>query len=182
MVSAEILPDGAYSVVQDLSSFTWEGKEASGNTHTGNIDLYKGSLKVMNSSFSSAFIGINMNSINCTDLEGSAKERLEGHLKSEDFFATDSHQIATLNVNAIKTANNVSKASGILTIKGISQPITFPTTVFLDGDNIVIDGTLRFDRSNFDVRFRSDKWYSDLGDKLIYNDIDLTYHIVASPR
>lgn len=180
VISTEVFPDGKYTVDQKQSTFSWEGKEASGHSHTGEIKLYKGSVNIMNSEFYEAYVGIDMNSINCTDLEGGAKERLEGHLKSEDFFGTDKYPYSTIEITSTKTKGEVTKAVGTLTIKGIAQPIVFPTTLSLKDENIVIDGTLVFDRSLFDVRFRSDKWYSNLGDKLIYNDIELTYHIVAS--
>jgi len=180
-VSAVSFPDGNYTIDSKYSSFGWEGKEASGTSHTGDIQIHKGSMSIMDNSFHTAFVGINMGTINCTDLEGDAKSRLEQHLKSADFFGSEKHQYSTLDVIAIKTKNGETKAVGTLTIKGITKPVGFPATLSLDGDNIVVDGTLVFDRSDFDVRFRSDKWYSDLGDKLIYNDIALNYHLVARP-
>jgi polyisoprenoid-binding protein YceI len=174
--------DGEYNVDGAASTCTWVGKEASGSSHTGDIQFHKGSLSILDNTFSTAFIGIDMNSINCTDLEGEAKGNLEGHLKSDDFFGTDKHQYAMLAVEAIKTKEGSSMAVGKLTIKDITQPVGFPITMTKDGDDIVVDGTLTFDRSDFDVRFRSDKWYSDLGDKLIYNDITLSVHVVARPE
>ena len=96
--------------------------------------------------------------------------------------ASEQHPYALLAVEAVKTKGTESVAVGKLTIKGITQPVGFPITLQQDGDDIIVDGTLTFDRSDFDVRFRSDKWFSDLGDKLIYNDIDLTVHIEARPE
>jgi len=36
---------------------------------------------------------------------------------------------------------------------------------------------LSFDRSKYDVRFRSGKYFENLGDKLILDDIDIRYII-----
>lgn len=182
LVSTLTFADGKYNLDGALSTCNWEGKEASTKSHSGDIQFHKGSISIVDNAFKTAFVGIDMTSINCTDLEGKAKSSLEGHLKSDDFFGTANHQYATLAVEAVKTKNGESMAVGKLTIKGITQPIGFPITMTKDGDNIVVDGTMTFDRSQFDVRFRSDKWYSELGDKLIYNDIDLSVHIVALPE
>ena len=182
VVSTLSFSDGKYTVDTNTSTCNWVGKEASGSSHTGDIGFHKGSISILNNAFGSAFVGINMNSINCTDLEEGGKERLEGHLKSDDFFGTEQHPYALLAVEAVKTKGTESVAVGKLTIKGITQPVGFPITLQEDGDDIIVDGTLTFDRSDFDVRFRSDKWFSDLGDKLIYNDIDLTVHIEARPE
>ena len=56
-----------------------------------------------------------------------------------------------------------------MTIKEISHPITFDVEV----DGNLINANLTFDRSLYDVRFRSGSFFENLGDKLIVDDIDL---------
>ena len=68
VVSTLSFPDGKYIVDNGTSTCNWVGKEASGSSHTGDIGFHKGSISILNNAFGSAFVGINMNSINCTDL------------------------------------------------------------------------------------------------------------------
>ena len=173
------LTDGLYNIDASESTCIWTGKEASSKNHVGTINYHKGTIKVIDSKFHSAFCGIDMQSIQCTDMNADKAERLNGHLKSEDFFGVEKHPYATLNIESIKTKGGTSMAIGKLTIKGITEAVAFPLTLSGDSNTIVVDGTLVFDRSKFDVRFRSGNWFADLGDELIYDDIELEFHVVA---
>ena len=59
--------------------------------------------------------------------------------------------------------------NGMLTIKNISHPIKFN----LDVQSNNATTKLAFDRSKYDVKFRSGNFFENLGDKLILDDIDL---------
>ena len=78
--------DGQYTVNAALSTCNWVGTEITTNTHTGTLDIYKGSVSVVDNRVNAAFVALNMSTINVTDLSGGAKASLEGHLSSEDFF------------------------------------------------------------------------------------------------
>ena len=66
-------------------------------------------------------------------------------------------------------SDNSYEVQGVLTIKDISHPITFDVEV----DGNTLNANLTFDRSLYDVRFRSGSFFENLGDKLIVDDIDL---------
>ena len=111
-----------------------------------------------------------MHSLTNTDLSGEWKQKLEGHLKSNDFFSVDKHPEASLiitKVNSIK--NNLYDLTGNLTIKGITRPVDFTLSVLDDK----IESNLTFDRSKFDVQFASGSFFENLGDNLIYDEINL---------
>ena len=59
---------------------------------------------------------------------------------------------------------------GELTIKGITHPINFSITLNSENNATAM---LVFDRSKYDVRFRSGSFFDELGDKLILDDIKL---------
>ena len=59
--------------------------------------------------------------------------------------------------------------NGDLTIKGITHPISFVLEP-VGSKSYVAD--LSFDRSKYDVRFRSGSFFENLGDKLILDDIE----------
>jgi polyisoprenoid-binding protein YceI len=174
--------DGQYLINQELSTCNWVGTEITTKTHTGTLDIYKGSVQVVDNRVSSGFIAMDMASLNVTDLSGGAKENLEGHLKSEDFFGVDKHPFAELKLESIKTKDGQSFAGGILSIRGINHPIAFPVKVSQDGNQLTFDGDMTFDRSKYNVKFRSGAFpdlFPDLGDKLINDDISLSFHIIA---
>ena len=59
---------------------------------------------------------------------------------------------------------------GELTIKGITHPINFSITLNSENNATAM---LVFDRSKYDVRFRSGSFFDELGDKLILDNIKL---------
>jgi polyisoprenoid-binding protein YceI len=108
-----------------------------------------------------------MTTLTCDDLTADqGKANLEGHLKSNDFFAVEKFNTATLAISSVDNNN----ATGTLTIKDISHPIKF--TLIKNQD--VYNASLVFDRSKYDIRFNSGSFFENLGDKLILNEIELT--------
>ncbi|MDA0201571.1 MAG: YceI family protein, partial [Bacteroidetes bacterium] len=67
-----------------------------------------------------------------------------------------------------KASGNTQTLFGELTIKGIQHPVEFTMTI---GDNNTATAELTFDRSKYNVRFRSGSFFENLGDKLILDDI-----------
>ena len=112
-----------------------------------------------------------MTTLNVEDLTGSSKNYLEKHLKSNDFFSVKKHNQSTLIITDSKLIElNKHMVNGILKIKGIENKISFEMNMT---DNSSIYSNLTFDRTKYDVRFRSGNFFQNLGDKLIYDDIEL---------
>ena len=152
------------------SSINWVGKKVTGE-HSGNITLKEGTLifkgkKVVGGNFT-----VDMTTINTTDLEGKSKANLDGHLKSEDFFGTEKFPTATLVIKSIgEKAANVYSVTADLTIKGKTESIKFELNV---ADNTAT-AALKVNRTKYDIKYGSGSFFSDLGDKTIYDDFDLT--------
>jgi len=125
-----------------------------------------------------------MSSINVTDLQGRAKEMLEGHLRSSDFFDVELHPEATVTFKSksINKANNKISFEGQLTIKDISDSIVFDATLLESTPHLKAKAILSFDRSKFNVKFRSGSFFENLGDKLILDDIDVNILLVTKKQ
>ena len=67
-----------------------------------------------------------------------------------------------------------------MTIKDITHPITFTAELLDIKPSIKAKANLSFDRSKYDVRFRSGKFFENLGDKLILDDINIDVLLVAN--
>ncbi len=152
------------------SKVTWKGYKVTGS-HDGTIDLKSGFLMMNGKNLTGGEFVIDMTSISNTDMTaGNGKEKLEGHLKSDDFFGVEKHPTAKL---VIKSSENFNKNSytvkGDLTIKGITKPITLVISMFENKAT----ATMKVDRSKFDVRYGSGSFFDDLGDKTIYDEFDL---------
>jgi polyisoprenoid-binding protein YceI len=111
-----------------------------------------------------------MTSLISTDLEGDSKAKLEGHLKSDDFFSVEKHPTSTLVFTNVKsTGKNSYEVTGDLTIKGITKPITFDVSIY--GNKAT--ATAKIDRAEYNVRYGSGSFFDNLGDKTIYDEFDL---------
>lgn len=155
----------------ETSKIKWTGKEISTKTHYGSLKFASATLDWEANILKGGEFVVDMTSLDNEDLSGGGKQRLEGHLRSDDFFSVDKHPTATLKITqpASKGTDGNYAVSGDLTIKGITHPVRFTLTP--SGDNI--NASLTFDRSKYDVRFRSGTFFQNLGDKLILDDIVL---------
>ena len=171
---------GDYIVNKDLSTIKWTGKEITKKSHYGILDLKEGSIYVNNDGIISGKVVIDMNSINCLDMSGRGKNRLEGHLRSDDFFGVNSYPEANL-IFTSWSVNNLGKIlyKGDLTIKNITHPVTFSGSVKKIDIGYRSTINLSFDRTLYEIKFRSGKYFQNLGDKLILDNIDISAEIVT---
>ena len=169
--------DATYNIVQDESSLMWTGREVSTTSHYGTINFTSGQFEIADGLISQGEFLVDMTSITVQDLTGGSKERLEGHLRSDDFFSVESFPTAHLYISSSEVISNGKwMVNGFLTIKDISHPVLFEMVNTEDGWN----ANLVFDRSKYDVKFRSGTFFENLGDKLIYDDIELKINLKTS--
>ena len=153
------------------SYLRWYGEELTGKTHFGNLSFKKAQINLQDGVITSGNFLVNMTSLTVEDLSGGGKAKLTSHLKSDDFFSVEKHPEAILTITQkAKVENGVQSLVGELTIKGIHHPVEFTMTL---GDNNSANAQLTFDRSKYEVRFRSGSFFENLGDKLILDDIKL---------
>ena len=67
------------------------------------------------------------------------------------------------------TGKNSYEATGDITIKGNTKPITFEISIYGNKANVI----LKLDRTKFDVKYGSTSFFEGLKDKAIYDDFDL---------
>lgn len=156
-------------VKTEASTVTWKAYKVTGS-HTGTVDIKSGALMFDGDKLTGGEFVIDMPTLISTDLEGDGKGKLEGHLKSDDFFAVDKHAVSKLVFTDVKsTGKNSYEVTGDLTIKDITEPVTFDVSIY--GDKAT--ATMKVDRTDYDIKFRSGDFFENLGDKLIYDEFDL---------
>src|SRR5690606_29193698 len=119
---------------------------------------------------------VDMNSIEVTDLKaGQGKEKLEGHLKNDDFFGTDKFPTASMDFKKVTAnGNDVYTVVADLTIKGIKKPVTFDIAV--KGNTATTE--FKIDRTKYNIEYKSPSIFSGLGDASIYDNFTLNGTLV----
>jgi polyisoprenoid-binding protein YceI len=166
------------------SNVAWEGQKVTGK-HNGTIALASGVLTDNHGQWTGIF-EIDMKTLNNTDLEvGKGKEKLEGHLKSADFFDVEKHPKAKLVVSSITPLEAAKddathNVKGFITIKGNTNPVSFDVAMKSEGPKMMCTGTLVIDRTKYDIRYGSKSFFNDIGDKAIMDDFSLKFNIALS--
>lgn len=170
-----------YKVSADKSEMTWTGYKVLGK-HTGTVKVKSGSLSFADEELMGGTFEIDMSSLKCTDLEGKMAGKLEGHLKSADFFGVEKHPTAKFEITKVVSRGKTGeyKVLGNLTIKGKTQPIKFNTVVSMEKDALDATADISIDRSDYDIRYGSGSFFDGLGDKTIYDEFDLSLKLVAN--
>lgn len=156
------------------SKITWIGKKFTGQ-HDGTVGLKDGALVFKGKKLAGGNFTVDMNSIIVTDLEaGKGKEKLEGHLNADDFFGVEKFPTSKLVFKTIGTkSNNTYAITADLTIKDITQPITFDIVV----DKNVATAKLMIDRTKYDIKYAS-VGFGAVADKAINDEFELNVNLV----
>lgn len=167
-----------YSVNTKKSTVKWKGEKITGE-HTGAINVKSGTLTFEDNSLSAVSITMNMESIIVTDLSGGGKNKLESHLRSPDFFDVKQYPEATFTSTEVVKTDSGYDVSGKLNIKGMISTNTISVKIQRKANTVHASGTMVFDRSKHNVRYGSGSFFDDLGDKQIYDDVELEFSIMA---
>mgnify|MGYP001162273255 CR=1 FL=1 len=172
---------GSYKMDIENSLIKWTGREVSTKSHYGTLRMKQGDMNINGNGSINGRIDIDMSSIDCEDLEGRGKKSLERHLRSDDFFNVETFPIATLIFTSDGNLNKANQLSftGDLTIKGSTHPIAFLAEINNNDQKLEAIANMSFDRSKYNVRFRSGTFFQNLGDKLIYDEIEMAVSILT---
>ncbi len=155
------------------STINWTGKKVTGS-HTGTLNLSTGFLVFDGENITGGEFIVDMTTLAVTDLAaGQGKEKLEGHLSSDDFFGIANHKTAKLVVKKAKKTDNGYKVAGDLTIKGKTNPIAFDLSI----NGSAASTTLKVDRTKYDIKYGSGSFFDNLGDKTISDEFELAINL-----
>jgi polyisoprenoid-binding protein YceI len=175
LVAASTLTVSAQTKKVDVSKSTinWVGKKVTGQ-HTGTVAIKDGALVFKKNVLKGGTFTADMTSLTSTDLTGEYLGKLNGHLKSDDFFATAKFPTSTLVFKTIAPkGNGLYTVTADLTIKGKTNPVTFDITV--NGDTATT--AFKVDRTKYDIKYNSGNFFENLGDKTISDDFELTVNL-----
>lgn len=175
----------AFTMDSASSKVEWLAKKVTGQ-HNGTLAIKSGELKTEGGKITSGSFILNMASIKVVDItDAETNAKLAGHLNSEDFFSTAKHPEAKFELISAEPIANAAAGSpnytikGNLTLKGISKAISFPATITMDAEMIGALADFEIDRTEWDIRFGSGKFFKDIGDKAINDNFNVKLNLLA---
>ena len=178
-LSAEYKADIQKSVIE------WVGTKPVGRHH-GTLKLSDGSLSAPEGKLIGGKFTIDMNTLTPDDQDAEGNAKLQGHLKSEDFFNVSKYPSSTFEITEVKqgvTGSDVimkdatHTITGNLTMKGITKSITFPAKIASNGNQVTADAEFNIDRTQWDITYGNDK---SLGDKFIRPEVNIKLHLITN--
>ena len=178
---AAVVKSTAFKVDVAASNLTWNAKKVTGQ-HNGNVKITKGDLLVNKNKITGGTVEMDMTSI--SDVDNSA--RLVTHLKSDDFFSAEKFPVSTFKITKLtpikgaKAGADNYVVAGNLTIKGITNPLTFNAAIDVKGNTVTAKSdAITIERLKYDIKFRSLSIFSDIGDKAIEDTFTVKFNLVA---
>ena len=163
----------ALAVASSDSTVAWTAAKVTGR-HLGGFGDVNGSVYVDGATVTGADIEIDARSIYSDD------EQLTGHLMSEDFFAVETYPEAsfrTTELRPIAIADSVEWAeathnvTGVLTMHGESNQITFPAKIAVDGGVASVTADFNINRKNWGIV------YEGKPDDLIQDEVNIRLNV-----
>ena len=170
-----ISAQGKFTADTAQTKISWLGEKVTGQ-HAGTIKLLSGRLHWVDNQIVSGEFNIDMTSLKVSE----ANERLEGHLKSDDFFGIAKFPVSRLIITdstPFDKGNGVVK--GTLTIKGITHPIEFKVVSQKKDDGMWFFANITVDRTKYDIRYGSGNFFDNLGDKTIFDEFKLKVSLLV---
>lgn len=179
----------SYNVDPAGSIMMWEGTKLAG-AHSGTINVSAGNITAEGGKITSGEFVIDMNSINVTDLEGDDKAYLESHLKgstdknADDFFNVATYPTSKFVITKVTELGNDPTANslvyGNLTMKDITKQIAFKANIDVAEAGINVSAPkFTIDRTDWGIKYGSDKFFDNLKDKAINDNIELQIKLMA---
>lgn len=174
-----------YRISAEASTIAWVGTKI-GGAHDGTIAVDHGELYVFDGELLAGEVVVDMQQIVVLDIEDpGSNARLKAHLESDDFFSVETFPSAFFEITAVEAVEvpvpgeKTHRVFGNMTIKGITHGIAFDALIETGEDSLLAYADFTLDRTRWDVRFGSGRFFENLGDNLIHDDFRLTLDIIA---
>lgn len=181
--------EGVTYAADSSSSVAWVGTKPTGQ-HTGTFRLKEGSFTVKDNAITGGSFIIDINSLNNTDMAADPenKGKLEGHLKSPDFFDAAKFGTAKFEITGVEPftpdSNAVMKDAthtikGNLTLKDSTKNISFPARVTVDANTASAAADFKIDRTLWGMNYKGP---NNPQDWVISKDVNIKLALSASKK
>ena len=172
------------------SELKWQVFKA-GGSHQGIVPILDGSVFIDGNNITGGKVTLDMKNLQVTDLEGEDKQALEEHLKGykpgkeDDFFNVNQYPTATYVIKGSTPVSGDPEAThmvnGELTMRDITKPVAFKIRLDTGAGNAVKITAPQFsiDRTEWGIKFQSKKFFDNLKDDFVYDEIKLEMTVGA---
>jgi polyisoprenoid-binding protein YceI len=164
-----------------VSVLNWKGSKPTGD-HYGTVALKSGGILIEDGAITAGEFVIDMNSIVNLDMKGKkGATNIEGHLKSADFFEVAAYPTAKFVITKVEENAGKLSVTGNLNIKDVTKSITISATLSkVDGNYIFKSDNFNIDRADFNVKYKSKKFFDNLKDKFVNDLVEMSFEVKAS--
>jgi len=183
--------EGTFEANVDViqSVLGWQAQKTILTTHvnTGTLNLTSGTLVLEDGVLVGGDFVVDMTSISITSVHGgepatSGGSNLLKHVSSEDFFDVENSTEAMFVVTDVEKTNDLDfgySVTGDLTIKDITNEVTFAISLYVEEGVVVAEGSVDLDRTKWDITYGSGSVFDDLGDKVIDDMFNVDILLIA---
>lgn len=172
-------------VLDSASTITWGGTKPDA-THTGTFKIAEGSFSVEDDQITAGSFTIDIASLINLDLEGEWKTKLEGHLKSPDFFDIEKYPTALFTITKVEAFDSTKSTSilsgathtisGNLTLKDSTKNISFPAIVSITDMSLTAKADFNIDRTLWGMNYKGP---NNPADWFIRKEVNLKFDLTA---
>lgn len=171
--------EATHTVNLEKSTLAWSGEKITGSGHKGTVPFSNGSLTINeDGQIEGGEFTLDLSALEVEESD-KAKDSVEKHLKSADFFDTENYPTGTFVITSVEQGENGLVINGDLTMKGITHPVSFPATLETSEEAMLSTASVTIDRSLWDIRYGSGSFFDDLGDNAIKDEIEISLSIEA---
>jgi polyisoprenoid-binding protein YceI len=177
-----------FRVDPQASTVKWLAKKVTGQ-HNGVVPVDSGEITVVGGALTGGLITIATAKLKDQSLNDNPtmQAKLQGHLNSPDFFDTAKYPTSTFKITSVKKLEKPTDAgdnvqvTGDLTIKDKTNPLTFPAKIEVSPTKVTATAkNIAVDRTAYDIRYGSGKFFQGLGDKVINDNFWIDLDLVAT--
>jgi polyisoprenoid-binding protein YceI len=181
--------EGTSYAIDSTTTVTWTGFKPTGK-HDGTFKVNQGSLLVNGDNLTGGDFIIDVNSLTNLDMAADAenKGKLEGHLKSADFFDVEKYPTAKFQITSVEpyvqgTDSNKIGAThlikGNLTLKDSTKNISFPAKVSVNATSATAVADFNIDRTTWGMNYKGP---DNPQDWIISKEVNIKLALAASKK
>ena len=184
----QVVMPGSYVVDTSASAVGWAGKKPliDGYINSGTLELSEGVITVTNATAAGSFtIDMNTLKVGLTAKKPGQESVLEGHLKGDSWFNVTEFPTASFNITNVSVRTDSDSTfqydvTGDLTMKGVTNEISFPATIYqTDTENVIVEAVTVIDRTKWGITSMSGSFFDNLANNVIDDSVQLSFSLVA---
>ena len=181
--------EGITYPIDSTTTVSWTGFKPTGQ-HDGTFKVNEGALVINGADLTGGSFTIDLNSLNNADMAADAenKAKLEGHLKSADFFDVAKYPTAKFEITSVEpyvatTDSNKAGAThlikGNLTLKDSTKNISFPAKVSVDKNTATAAADFNIDRTLWGMNYKGPE---NPQDWIISKEVNIKLALTATKK